>query len=195
MARRSTTHLLTIAWNRFSRAASWLANSRHMLCSPHSLKLVTVLAAPALIPLALLWSWCLQHWVMPRSLEQNPTLVFCAQGKQGHVLWQPGCLTILCWVGHYSSVCEQSHAASREHPLCWLILRDIGAGCWRGLCWFNWENQLCSCRPSPPLPPILELKLSKPRIDIWIASWPEEISQVQPFCRFSSCGLALLRQV
>lgn len=91
-----TTHLPAIAWSRFSRAASWLVNSRHMLCSSHNLKLVTVLAAPALSPFALLWSWCLQHWVMPWCMEQNPVL-FCAQGKQDHVLWWPDCLTML-WV-------------------------------------------------------------------------------------------------
>lgn len=71
--------------------------SRHMLCSPHNLELVTVLAAPALIPLALLWSWCLRHWVMPRCLEQN-SMFFCAQGEQDHVLCWPDCLTMLCWV-------------------------------------------------------------------------------------------------
>lgn len=165
MAQGSTTHLLTAAWSWFPRAASWLVNSRHMLCSPHSLKLVTVLAAPAPLPLALLWSWCLQHWVMPPCLEQSP-MFFCAQGEQDHVLWWPDCLTMLCWVCHYRSICEQGHEANREHPLCWLTLRDAGAGCWKGLGWFNWKNWHCSCHPSPPLPPFLDVKLSKPRIDI-----------------------------
>lgn len=134
--------------------------SRHMLCSPHNLKLVTVLAAPALIPLALLWSWCLRHWVMPRCLEQNPVF-FCAQGEQDHVLCWPDCLTMLCWVCHYSTVCEQSYEAGKAG----LKLSD-GARCWNGLGWFNQENRQCSCHPSLPLPPVLDLKLSKPRIAI-----------------------------